>query len=247
MSNLPIENHNFEKLKKELKEFSENLPDAPELDHVEEEGIFFDHKVTGEELNTLIINLQNAFIESTETSRKITKEFSKVYKTFESLDKDYIQGIKVSLESVKIVSNDALRASNEAREAVNYSLKSIENTEKNQKQIQNTVNALSTISQHFSKQLEQQQETLESQGIRIAQIENQLIILEEQLNQQVEVQKEKNEKIEKIFTSLGLVKEQSEAFNLNIAEIKQLNKRIIYAYVTAGIALVAAAISIWMK
>ena len=101
-----IKTHNFEISKNKLKNFSEETQTDFELDRVKNNDdidIFkwFDHGVTGKELNKLISQIQKYFFDINNTRIKIIKEFGEVYNTFESLDKEYIKATLLSIEGIK--------------------------------------------------------------------------------------------------------------------------------------------------
>ena len=101
-----IKTHNFEISKNKLKNFSEETQTDFELDRVKNNDdidIFkwFDHGVTGKELNKLISQIQKYFFDINNTQIKIIKEFGEVYNTFESLDKEYIKTTLLSIEGIK--------------------------------------------------------------------------------------------------------------------------------------------------
>ena len=101
-----IKTHNIEISKNKLKNFSEETQTDFELDRVKNNDdidIFkwFDHGVTGKELNKLISQIQKYFFDINNTQIKIIKEFGEVYNTFESLDKEYIKATLLSIEGIK--------------------------------------------------------------------------------------------------------------------------------------------------
>lgn len=109
---MKIDKHNFEILKNRLKKFSEQTKTDLEIDKVRtggdlldvcSKGIFgfFNHSVTGKELNELTSQIQEYLIDINKTQIKIIKEFKEVYNTFESLDKDYIDKICVSIKGIE--------------------------------------------------------------------------------------------------------------------------------------------------
>lgn len=111
----------FEKQKQELKEFAEQPATTTELDKFSTNGKFsdflsgglfslIDHKVTGEEMNKLVTELQACFSEINERDRSVIKEFGQVYETFEALDKGYIQGILIGVKSAEEASKEAKAA-----------------------------------------------------------------------------------------------------------------------------------------
>ena len=101
-----IETHNFEISKNKLKKFSEQTQTDFELNRVKNHDDidilkWFDHGVTGKELNELTSQIQGHLIDVNKTQVKIIREFGEVYNTFESLDKDYISAILLSIEGIK--------------------------------------------------------------------------------------------------------------------------------------------------
>ncbi len=130
MPEYSIEKTNFEKQKKELKEFANQPATSTELDKFSTGGQWSDfwsggfpgvlsgHKVTGEEMNRLVTELQSCFAEINERDRKVIKEFGQVYETFEALDKGYIQGILIGVESAKHASEEAKAAQKDADDAI---------------------------------------------------------------------------------------------------------------------------------
>lgn len=114
-----IQTRNFQKHKNALKKFSEIIPSSPDLPTVATDGgLFgwFDHKVTGSELNYLTDKVQNLFIATNNQLLYVINEFGQIYQTFEALDKDYIQGIIAGIEAAKVASNQATKASKKAYE-----------------------------------------------------------------------------------------------------------------------------------
>ncbi len=131
MAGFEIERANFEKKKNELKKFAEQKATNTELSGVETDGQWSDfwsggipgwlsgHKVTGDELNSLVTKLQNCFVEVNERERKVVKEFGQVYETFEALDKGYIQGILISVKSAEKASSEAKAAQKDIDDTIN--------------------------------------------------------------------------------------------------------------------------------
>lgn len=128
MAEYKITSKDFDRQKNELKRFAEQPATSTELGKFDTNGNFSDflssgfwglanHKVTGEELNVLVTELQSCLAEINERERMVFKEFGQVYETFEALDKDYIQGILLGIESAKEASLQAKEASEEAKVA----------------------------------------------------------------------------------------------------------------------------------
>lgn len=110
MDALTIQTHDFNNAKKQLKEFSEKIPSTVDLQTVTTNGglfNWFDHNVTGNELNNLTTQIQNHLIAINNLHIKSIKEFGQVYKALEALDKDYIQAIILSIKAAEKASNQA--------------------------------------------------------------------------------------------------------------------------------------------
>ncbi|MDA2423007.1 hypothetical protein PDN55_23465 [Bacillus cereus] len=110
MNELVIQTHNFEKAKKQLKEFSMTKPEELALNKVDVEGglfNWFDHKVTGQELNDLTSQIQEYLIKFNTLNEEFIDEFGEVYNALEALDKEYIQGILISIKAAEKASSEA--------------------------------------------------------------------------------------------------------------------------------------------
>lgn len=115
MEKFSIQKHDFENAKKEIKEFSEQVPQELDLKKVDDakgvgefigdwflgRGIGKDHVVKGEELNELIVQIQNHLRNVNDTQIKLIREFGQVYNALDALDKDYIQAILTSVEAIE--------------------------------------------------------------------------------------------------------------------------------------------------
>jgi hypothetical protein len=100
---------NFLQNKSKLKDFSETIPENTQLPTVEEDGgLFgwFDHDVTGAELNSVTDKIQNIMIVQNQSIIKIIREFNTIYDTFTSLDSEYIKGILISLKTTEKTMDD---------------------------------------------------------------------------------------------------------------------------------------------
>lgn len=115
MDELKIKTHSFEKAKNQLKKFSKETNTDIDLQRINSDkglgeffkdfllgnGLGLNHKVTGEELNTLTAQIQDHLIAINETQRSFIKEFGEVYNALEALDKDYIQAILIAVKSAQ--------------------------------------------------------------------------------------------------------------------------------------------------
>jgi cytochrome c556 len=128
MNQLTIQTHDFNNAKKQLKQYSEKVPKSVELQTVSTEGglfNWFEHKVTGNELNQLTTQIQKHLIAINNLQIESIKEFGQVYKALEALDNDYIKAIILSIQAAE-------KASDQAK-------KSAEKAEKNSEDIANTI------------------------------------------------------------------------------------------------------------
>lgn len=136
MTNIVIKKHNFDKAKNNIKQFALTKPDQLALEKVDVSGglfNWFDHKVTGAELNSLTNQIQDYLIKFNNLNSKFIKEFGEVYNALDALDKEYINGI---LSSVKA----AEQASMEAKDAQKDIKKTIEVQKKTLKVLENFKN-----------------------------------------------------------------------------------------------------------
>lgn len=109
MNEVSIKRHNFELAKNRLKEFSEVTKSELKINKVDVDGglfYWFDHKVTGEELNDRLGVIQKLFMDLNTTSNNVIKEFREVYNALDALDKDYITCIVANVKAIEKTSND---------------------------------------------------------------------------------------------------------------------------------------------
>ena len=99
---LVIKEHDFQQAKNSLKKYAEQSRKSVNLPSVPTAGkyiSFFDHNVTGKELNDVVSKIQDGFIDFNKFNQSIVEELGNVYKAFEGLDKDYIAGIVISIKA----------------------------------------------------------------------------------------------------------------------------------------------------
>lgn len=115
MEELVIKNHDFEDAKLAIKEFSEQTTTDLDLKRVDDKkgfgewlgdaifggGLGTNHKVTGEELNELTVQIQSHLRSVNTTQIMLIKQFGQVYSALEALDKDYIQAILISIKATE--------------------------------------------------------------------------------------------------------------------------------------------------
>ena len=151
---IPTNNSNlFIKNMNSLKKFSEQIPKEVDLPTVSTTGgLFgwFDHKVTGDELNELTENIQDRMIDQNKTIVKIVKEISTIYDTFSALDKVYVQ-------EILIVLNAAIRANEKANaniEMISEQQKEINGAQQDIKQLINQQQQIIQVLKNFKEKLE---------------------------------------------------------------------------------------------
>lgn len=113
MANIVVKKHNFDKAKNNIKQFSLIKTDQLTLKKVSETGglfNWFDHKVTGTQLNSLTEQIQGYLINFNNINSKLIKEFGEVYNALDALDNEYIQGILISVKAAEQASMEAKEA-----------------------------------------------------------------------------------------------------------------------------------------
>lgn len=129
MNKFIIKTRKFDEAKKQLKNFSLTNHDELKLDKVDVSGglfDWFDHKVTGEELNEVIRQVQNNLMKSNALNKKFIEEFGQVYHALEALDKEYIQGILMSIKAAEEASKEAKDAQKEINKSIKVQKQTIE-------------------------------------------------------------------------------------------------------------------------
>ena len=86
----------------------------------------FAHKITGEEANHLVSQVQSYMIENDMWRDSISKEFSQVYEAVGTLDKNYQQGLELSILSAKKASQDAKSAQKDIDDTLEILQKTID-------------------------------------------------------------------------------------------------------------------------
>lgn len=123
-----IKPHTFEDAQKNLKEFLDRTSPDLGIDKVSTSGgLFgwFDHNVTGEELNKVTGQIQNYLIKFNGLHSDFIKEFGQVYKALESLDKEYIPAILSAVNGAKRASEQAKKAQEDIKKIIDGQKKTI--------------------------------------------------------------------------------------------------------------------------
>ena len=123
-----IKPHTFEEAQKNLKEFLDRTSPDLGIDKVSTSGgLFgwFDHNVTGEELNKVTGQIQNYLIKFNGLHSDFIKEFGQVYKALESLDKEYIPAILSAVKGAERASEQAKKAQEDIKKIIDGQKKTI--------------------------------------------------------------------------------------------------------------------------
>lgn len=123
-----IKPHSFENAKKHIKAFSNRTSPDLGLDKVSTSGgLFgwFDHHVTGEELNKVTGQIQDYLIKFNGLHSDFINEFGQVYKALESLDKEYIPAILSAVKGAERASEQAKKAQEDIKEIIDGQKKTI--------------------------------------------------------------------------------------------------------------------------
>ncbi len=186
---LVIKEYDFQEAKKDLEKYTKIKKDDIEFTTVANTSFgVFSHKVTGEELNETIGEIQNYLIRFNDLCNNFIDEFGTVYKLFESLDKDYISAIVMAIKAAEKVSKKEQEDRRAIKELVKQHTQAIEVLGKFKEEIEmlkhiNDVDQLwqksesiSSDIERLNKSLDKQNETLQS--IIKTQTETQLLIEE---------------------------------------------------------------------
>ena len=160
MQDIQVKKQNFDKVKNNLKVFSENLPETPQLEKFQEDNwIGLSKNVSGKEMNDFVVKLQKLFSEANQTSIKIIKEFNDIYKVFETLDKEYIEYFESSINNLILVNDKAQDAQKDIDRALKVLKGTIEklNEYKNLStvQIQNIEYRLKSLETYLDTKIDQ--------------------------------------------------------------------------------------------
>lgn len=123
-----IKPHSFEDAKKHIKAFSNRTSPDLGLDKVSTSGgLFgwFDHNVTGEELNKVTGQIQDYLIKFNGLHSDFINEFGQVYKALESLDKEYIPAILSAVKGAERASEQAKKAQEDIKKIIDGQKKTI--------------------------------------------------------------------------------------------------------------------------
>ncbi len=195
-----ISKHNFDKYKNDLKKFSEQENSDFQISTVDTSTLmFFDHKVTGKELNRITSQVVNHLIDLNKRQIEITKEFRVIYDAFESLDKDYISGIIASLKSAEKAYDETQKAQKDIQRTMYVQEKIIEGLENFKNRLDSKTH-LEDIDDMWEN-TQQIAATMNYLNAKITNLEderNDLLAKNEQLAEIINNKKEESEKLKKL-------------------------------------------------
>ena len=195
-----ISKHNFDKYKNDLKKFSEQENSDFRISTVDTSTLmFFDHKVTGKELNRITSQVVNHLIDLNKRQIEITKEFRVIYDAFESLDKDYISGIIASLKSAEKAYDETQKAQKDIQRTMYVQEKIIEGLENFKNRLDSKTH-LEDIDDMWEN-TQQIAATMNYLNAKITNLEderNDLLAKNEQLAEIINNKKEESEKLKKL-------------------------------------------------
>lgn len=199
-----ISKHNFDKYKNDLKKFSEQENSDFQISTVDTSTLmFFDHKVTGKELNRITSQVVNHLIDLNKRQIEITKEFRVIYDAFESLDKDYISGIIASLKSAEKAYDETQKAQKDIQRTMYVQEKIIEGLENFKNRLDSKTH-LEDIDDMWEN-TQQIAATMNYLNTKITNMEderNDLLAKNEQLAEIINNKKEESEKLKKLNIAL---------------------------------------------
>lgn len=166
MNEIEIKKHNFEIAKKRIGNFKlSNNGNSFERIKEKSFGGFFNHNVTGLEMNQYIDKVQSAFIGVNKYIYDIVKEFKEIYNALDALDKEYINGIIKSLEKAQKAISENNDTVKNLEETVNYLLEIEKNIDVFKQDIANLNNNNTTQTSRIAN-IKLQIERLENANIK---------------------------------------------------------------------------------
>ena len=177
-----LRHHNFDIQKSELLDLATQEPQRLPCEPFKTKGglfNWFNAKVSGDEMNQFVADLNQVLIDSNSYSIKAFHALRGVYETFEALDKEYLASIYASIVSAEKAANDAKKASDKNDNAIKLIQQTIQkftqfkskitaiNHIKEVDQIWDDVQVLNTQMSDMQKRLIEIQHTIEQNKAQI--------------------------------------------------------------------------------
>lgn len=107
VNRVKINKEKFLRSKEKLKVFSQRAKTDVQIPKVADSDLyFFDHAVTGKELNRVTASVQGVLVKLNNLQIDTIKEFSEVYDTLAYLDKEYLNSIVMALKAAEEVDRE---------------------------------------------------------------------------------------------------------------------------------------------
>lgn len=107
VNRVKINKEKFLKSKEKLKVFSQRAKTDVQIPKVADSNLhFFDHTVTGKELNRVTASVQGVLVKLNNLQIDTIKEFTEVYDTLEYLDKEYLNSIVMALKAAEEIDGE---------------------------------------------------------------------------------------------------------------------------------------------
>ena len=148
---------NFKNAQRKLKQIIDNTATDTMIDRVSSKGglfDWFDHKVTGDELNKRISQIQKCFISINSNEKKFMEEFVNIYKLIESLDQEYIPGIVGAIKATELSINQNQKTNEDVKKLIDNQKKIIEVLKKQSEKMNEKIESLTLELSECKKMLE---------------------------------------------------------------------------------------------
>lgn len=124
-----IQHYKFEDAKNKIQELAKQANSDKQLQKVDEKWGFFNHLVTGEELNNLIVQIQNGLVDLQKNISNFFPLFEAVYDFIKALDEEYIAAILVNIKTAEEVGKKAQETSATLKSVIDKQEKMLKNQE----------------------------------------------------------------------------------------------------------------------
>lgn len=254
MNLIVLNKSKFDEALKNIRKLSKKAHEQvliPKVDNTGGMFGWFEHTVTGKEMNSLANSVQMQFISNNNTISTLFDELDHVYKALDSLDKDYIYSILLAVEAAEKASEQAKEASIDAKIGA-------EAAEKNTMDIKRTITVLKKFKSEIEelKHLTQIDEVwMATQAIQVD-IEK-LKLFQSRLDEvgyltRVDELWENNKLL---YNRINILESKAQLMSsyyyesnlISRFQIKQLNKRLKISYIVSGTSLFLAIAAITLS
>jgi hypothetical protein len=145
---MEVKRHSFQLAKSRLNDFTTKSEAEFSIDKVEKERGFLrlgNHKVTGDELNIRLSDIQKNFVDINKSHNNFIKEFREVYNALDALDEEYIASILSNVRAIEKTSSDVRVQQDVLKEHHDNLLKQQSKLDAHQIEIEKNVTNISKI------------------------------------------------------------------------------------------------------